>query len=77
VLGLARQKKVALLGRRPRLARDRGVMPMVVSPVSLTHASHIPNHWIQLTIGRVAMLVIRNLQSGLKNLRGGDNYALA
>jgi hypothetical protein len=77
VLGLARRKKVALLGCRPRLARDLGVMPMVVSLASLIDASHIPNHWIQLTTGRLPMLVIRNLQSGLKNLRGGDNYALA
>jgi hypothetical protein len=77
VLGLARRIKVAFEGCRPRLARDWGIMPMVVSPASLIDASHIPNHWIQLTTGRVAMLLIRNLQSGLKNLRGGDNYALA
>ena len=50
---------------------------MVVSPASLIDPSNIPNHWIQLTTGVVTMLVIRNLQSGLKNLRGGDNDALA
>jgi hypothetical protein len=50
---------------------------MVVSLASLIDASHIPNYWIQLTTGSVPMLLIRKLQSGLKNLRGGDNYALA
>jgi hypothetical protein len=76
VLGLARRKKKALVGCRPRLARDRGVMRMVVSPASLIDPSHIPDHWIHLTTGTSPMLVIRNLQGGLKNLRGGDNYAL-
>jgi hypothetical protein len=50
---------------------------MVVRPASLIDPSHIPNHWIQLTTGTEPMLVSRNLQSGLKNLPGGDNYALA
>jgi hypothetical protein len=50
---------------------------MVVSLASLIDASHIPNYWIQLTTGSVPMLLIRKLLSGLKNLRGGDNYALA
>jgi hypothetical protein len=50
---------------------------MVVSPASLIDSSNIPNHWIQLTTCMVPTLVIRNLQSGLKNLRGGDHYALA
>ncbi len=77
VLGLARRKKVALLGCHPRLARDGGVMPVVVSPVSLMDASHILCHWRRLTTGRAPVLVIMILQSGLKNLRGGDNYALA
>jgi hypothetical protein len=52
-------------------------MPMVVCSASLIDPSNIPNHWIQLTTGMVPMLFIRNLQSNLKNLRGGDNYALA
>jgi hypothetical protein len=52
-------------------------MRVVVYPASLVDPSNIPNHWIQLTTGTTPMLVIRNLQSGLKNLRGGDNYALA
>jgi len=50
---------------------------MVVSPASLIDPPNIPNHWIQLTTCMVPIPVIRNLQSGLKNLRGGDNYALA
>jgi len=50
---------------------------MVVSPASLIYPSNTSNHWIQLATGMVPMLVIRNLQSGLKNLRGGDNDALA
>jgi hypothetical protein len=68
---------MALVACRPRLARDWGVMPMVVSPASLIDTSHIPNHCMQLNTDMVPTLVIRNLQSGLKNLRGGDNYALA
>lgn len=70
-------EKSGFVGRRSRLARAWGGMRVVVSPASLIDPSNIPNHWIQLTTGVVTMLVIRNLQSGLKNLRGGDNDALA
>src|SRR5277367_194850 len=37
-------------------------MPMAVSPASLIHPSRIPNRWIQLTAGIVAMMAIANLQ---------------
>ncbi len=35
---------------------------MAVSPASLIHPSRIPNRWIQLTAGIVAMMAIANLQ---------------
>ena len=33
-----------------------------VNPASLIHPSRIPNRWIQLTAGIVAMMAIANLQ---------------
>jgi hypothetical protein len=50
---------------------------MAVRPASLIDPSYIPDHRIQLTTGMEPILVSRNLQSGSKNLPGGDNYALA
>src|ERR1700683_2843033 len=35
---------------------------MAVSPASLIHPSRIPNRWIQLTAGIVAMMAVANLQ---------------
>jgi OFA family oxalate/formate antiporter-like MFS transporter len=35
---------------------------MTVSPASLIHPSRIPNRWVQLTAGIVAMMAIANLQ---------------
>src|ERR1700730_10259093 len=35
---------------------------MSVSPATLIHPSRIPNRWIQLTAGIVAMMAIANLQ---------------
>jgi MFS transporter, OFA family, oxalate/formate antiporter len=35
---------------------------MAVSPTSLIHPSRIPNRWIQLTAGIVAMMAVANLQ---------------
>src|SRR5271156_4005025 len=37
-------------------------MPMAVSPASLIHPSRIPNRWIQLAAGIVAMMAVANLQ---------------
>ena len=35
---------------------------MAASPDSLIHPSRIPNRWIQLTAGIVAMMAVANLQ---------------
>jgi hypothetical protein len=35
---------------------------MAVSPASLIHLSRVPNRWIQLMAGIVAMMAIANLQ---------------
>ncbi|MGB8542252.1 MAG: hypothetical protein WCD49_11515 [Candidatus Acidiferrales bacterium] len=50
---------------------------MDASPASAADPWHIPSPWILLTIGIVPIMVVENLQIALKNLRGGDNYALA
>jgi hypothetical protein len=50
---------------------------MDASPASSVDSAHIPNCWIELTTGMVPKKVVANLEFGLKNLRGGDNYALA
>jgi hypothetical protein len=52
-------------------------MSMDGSPASCVDPAHIPNGWIELTTGIVPKMVVANLEFGLKNLRGGDNYALA
>jgi len=50
---------------------------MDASPASSVDPAHIPNCWIELTTGSVPKMVVANLEFGLKNLRGGDHYALA
>jgi hypothetical protein len=70
-------EKSGVVVRRQRWDADWGGMPVVVSPTALMARSHIPDPWIRLAAGIVPTAVIRNLQSALKNLRGGDNYALA
>jgi hypothetical protein len=52
-------------------------MSMDAFPASSVDPAHIPNCWIELAAGIVRKMVVANLEFGLKNLRGGDNYALA
>ena len=52
------------LGRAPVKSKSfvDGVATMSASPSSLIHPSRIPNRWVQLIAGIVAMMAIANLQ---------------
>jgi hypothetical protein len=50
---------------------------MDVCPASLADPAHILNYRTRSTAELVLITPISNLQIAFKNLRGGDNYALA
>jgi hypothetical protein len=60
-----------------RIKRENGGVPMDVCPASLADPAHILNYRTRSTAELVLITPISNLQIAFKNLRGGDNYALA